>query len=189
MIYVTHDQIEAMTLADRIVVMQSGVIEQQGAPLDLYDRPANAFVAGFLGSPSMNFIRGQICGGTIVAEDGTVLPGGETAVHAGEGRPVLWGARPESLTQSPNGISGLVEVVEPTGPDTQLLVRVADTSNVVLLRSRSSVKSGDQIHLHVEPADIHLMDAATGVRIDTAVSCGCFWDISSCDYSFSRSAS
>lgn len=166
MIYVTHDQIEAMTLADRIVVMQSGVIEQQGAPLDLYDRPANAFVAGFLGSPSMNFIKGQVQGQSIVTDDGTALPGGETAVLAGEGRQVLWGARPESLIQSSAGMTGKVVVVEPTGPDTQLLVRVAGTSIVVLLRSRSPVKIGDEINLQIAPTDIHLFDAESGRRIE-----------------------
>ena len=166
MIYVTHDQIEAMTLADRIVVMQSGRIEQQGAPLDLYDRPTNAFVAGFLGSPAMNFIKGRIIDGKIVTEDGTALPGGSPVASANEGREVLWGARPESIALAPNGFSGRIEVVEPTGPDTQLLVRVAGAPLVVLLRSRTHAVAGEAVTLNIDPSEIHLFDADNGSRID-----------------------
>ncbi|MBL0933197.1 MAG: sn-glycerol-3-phosphate ABC transporter ATP-binding protein UgpC [Rhizobiaceae bacterium] len=166
MVYVTHDQIEAMTLANRIVVMQSGRIEQQGAPLELYDRPANAFVAGFLGSPSMNFIKGQIRGGRVVTEDGTALPGGNSAGGSNEGREVLWGARPESLIPASQGFSARVEVVEPTGPDTQLLVRAASAPLVVLLRSRSSAAAGESINFDVDQNDVHLFDAESGVRVD-----------------------
>ncbi len=168
MIYVTHDQIEAMTLADRIVVMQSGRIEQQGAPLDLYDRPANAFVAGFLGSPSMNFIRGQVRGGEVVTEDGTVLPGGPLATGSNEGRDVLWGARPESIVPAADGFDGKIEVVEPTGPDTQLLVLVAGAPLVVLLRSRTRAAAGQSVALGIDPAEVHLFDAADGARINKA---------------------
>ncbi|TKT78344.1 sn-glycerol-3-phosphate ABC transporter ATP-binding protein UgpC [Aquamicrobium sp. LC103] len=165
MIYVTHDQIEAMTLADRIVVMHSGRIEQEGAPLDLYDRPANAFVGGFLGSPSMNFIKGHIRGGSVVTDDGSVLPGGE-AVGGHEGRTVLWGARPESIVPATEGFSGMIEVVEPTGPDTQLLVRVAGQPLVVLLRSRTPATPGEKITMTVSPSEIHLFDADHGSRIE-----------------------
>jgi len=168
MIYVTHDQIEAMTLADRIVVMQAGRIEQKGAPLDLYDRPANAFVAGFLGSPAMNFIKGQIRDGAIVTNDGMALPGGSLAAGANEGREVLWGARPEAIVPAPEGFSGRIEVVEPTGPDTQLLVRVAGAPLVVLLRSRTSAVTGEVMTFDIDPADIHLFDARNGSRIDRA---------------------
>jgi len=168
MIYVTHDQIEAMTLADRIVVMQSGRIEQQGAPLDLYDRPTNAFVAGFLGSPSMNFVKGRVRGGDVVTEDGTVLPGGSVAGSAHEGREVLWGARPESIVPASSGFDGRIEVVEPTGPDTQLLVRAAGAPLVVLLRSRTRAVTGETITLGIDPAEIHLFDAESGARIEMA---------------------
>ena len=164
MIYVTHDQIEAMTLADRIVVMQAGKIEQEGAPLDLYDRPANAFVGGFLGSPAMNFIKGTVRDGAVVSVDGTRLP---VAAQAGaqEGREVLWGARPETILPRDGGFEGVVEVVEPTGPDTQLLVRVAGQPLVVLLRTRTKATAGDRISLGISEADVHLFDAEKGSRI------------------------
>ncbi|MFD2238090.1 ABC transporter ATP-binding protein [Aureimonas populi] len=165
MIYVTHDQIEAMTLADRIVVMQGGVIEQEGAPLDLYDRPANAFVGGFLGSPSMNFVSGRLKGTDVVAEDGTVLPAGR-ASGEDEGRAVLWGARPESIVPASEGFGGVIEVVEPTGPDTQLLVRVAGLPLVVLLRNRTHARPGETITLTIAAPDIHLFDAGNGGRIE-----------------------
>lgn len=164
MIYVTHDQIEAMTLADRIVVMQGGRIEQEGAPLDLYDRPANAFVGGFLGSPAMNFIKGTMSDGAVKASDGTRLPVLSEA-SALDGRHVLWGARPESIVPDDNGFEGTVEVVEPTGPDTQLLVRVAGDPLVVLLRKRMKVNAGDKIRLGVAGEDTHLFDAKDGMRI------------------------
>lgn len=167
MIYVTHDQIEAMTLADRIVVMQAGCIEQQGAPLDLYDRPANAFVGGFLGSPSMNFLKGRVRDGAVVTRDGTVLPGPSFGGADHDGREVLWGARPESIVPAPVGFSGTIEVVEPTGPDTQLLVRVAGEPLVVLLRSRTRAAAGETINLNIGPPDIHLFDAESGRRIES----------------------
>ncbi|PSM17614.1 sn-glycerol-3-phosphate ABC transporter ATP-binding protein UgpC [Nitratireductor sp. StC3] len=166
MIYVTHDQIEAMTLADRIVVMQAGRIEQEGAPLDLYDRPANAFVAGFLGSPPMNFIKGRLQGGAVVTRDGTRLPAPGTRV-ADDGKTLLWGARPESIVPGADGLRGTVEVVEPTGPDTQLLVRLAGEPLIVLLRTRAAVRPGEEISLHVAAGDIHLFHADDGSRLDT----------------------
>ncbi|MEQ8296713.1 MAG: sn-glycerol-3-phosphate ABC transporter ATP-binding protein UgpC [Nitratireductor sp.] len=166
MIYVTHDQIEAMTLADRIVVMQAGRIEQEGAPLDLYDRPANAFVAGFLGSPPMNFLKGRLQDGAVVTQDGTRLPA-PGARAADNGKALLWGARPESIVPGADGLRGTVEVVEPTGPDTQLLVRLAREPLIVLLRTRAAVRPGEEISLHVAPGDIHLFHADDGTRLDT----------------------
>lgn len=164
MIYVTHDQIEAMTLADRIVVMQGGRIEQEGAPLDLYDRPANAFVAGFLGSPAMNFLKGHVRNGAVVAADGTTLPTPEGAIKS-EGLEVLWGARPEALLPRSGGLQALVKVVEPTGPDTQLLVNLAGQDMVVLLRTRMAVNPGDVIGLDIDPSDVNLFQAGDGKRL------------------------
>jgi multiple sugar transport system ATP-binding protein len=166
MIYVTHDQIEAMTMADRIVVMQAGQIEQVGAPLDLYDRPANVFVAGFLGSPSMNFLTGRVEGGTVVAS-GLRLPGPPLPA-AQEGREIIWGLRPEHATPGPGGLEAVVEVVEPTGPDTQLLLRLGGKPLVALLRERTGLRPGDSLSLSPDPTQIHLFDAATGQRLDMA---------------------
>ncbi|TNM59583.1 ABC transporter ATP-binding protein [Aliirhizobium smilacinae] len=165
MVYVTHDQIEAMTMADRIVVMQSGKIEQVGSPLDLYDRPINAFVAGFLGSPAMNFLEGRIDGGALVTLDGTRLsmPG-----HLGgyqHGQAVLWGIRPENLALAAEGLSARVEVVEPTGPDTQLLLRIAGQPIIALLRQRMKVRPGELIHVMPEPGMTHLFDKESGRRL------------------------
>ena len=128
-IYVTHDQVEAMTMADRIVVMHDGIVEQVGSPLDLYDNPANTFVAGFIGSPAMNFFQGTLRrnGGIWVeADDGTKLPApGE--VGGSDGQKVVYGVRPEHLTLSggSNGVPAKVEVVEPTGADTLVFSKIA----------------------------------------------------------------
>ncbi|MFL5184870.1 MAG: ABC transporter ATP-binding protein, partial [Microvirga sp.] len=103
-IYVTHDQIEAMTMADKIVVMHDGVVEQVGAPLDLYDRPANLFVAGFIGSPAMNFLKGHLQGGRFVAESGISLPVAH-APAASDGQPIIYGIRPEHfILDESNGL-------------------------------------------------------------------------------------
>ena len=120
-VYVTHDQIEAMTMADRIVVMHDGVIEQIGTPLELYDRPANLFVAGFIGSPAMNLIQGKMDGGAFVATDGTRIelpnaPGGSA------GRNVTLGIRPEHLHLDAAGLPMEILTVEPTGSDRKSVV-------------------------------------------------------------------
>ena len=110
-IYVTHDQVEAMTMADKIVVMQAGRIEQVGAPLDLFDRPANVFVAGFIGSPSMNILKGKVSGGAVdVSGVRLPMPAG---AKASDGQEVLYGIRPEHLELSEGGFAADISVVEP----------------------------------------------------------------------------
>lgn len=163
-IYVTHDQIEAMTMADRVVVMRAGEIEQQGAPLDLYDQPANAFVAGFLGSPAMNFLNGYIRNSAVELPDGTqlLLPAA-AAAHAG--RRVKLGVRPEDIEIGREGPTAIVEVVEPTGPDTQILARLGSSNFTILLRRRAAVKPGESIQLSIDPSRIHLFDAESGLRL------------------------
>ncbi|NGQ91703.1 sn-glycerol-3-phosphate ABC transporter ATP-binding protein UgpC [Rhodobacter sp. HX-7-19] len=162
-VYVTHDQIEAMTMADKIVVMQGGRIEQVGAPLELYDRPANTFVASFIGSPSMNMIEGTVQGGTVRAGGATLpLPPG---MKVAEGREVIYGIRPENLGDSPDGIRGTIAVVEPTGSETHVVVRIEGRELVAVFRDRISHRPGDQITLApVDPAGVHLFDKATGTR-------------------------
>src|SRR5215217_4305856 len=116
-VYVTHDQIEAMTMADKIVVMNAGKVEQIGAPLDLYDRPANQFVAGFIGSPSMNFVSGTITAEGFVTT-GSTLP---LPASAGQnGTKAVYGIRPEHLTLDATGIAATVSLVEPMGSETQV---------------------------------------------------------------------
>ena len=116
-VYVTHDQIEAMTMADRMVIMNEGQVEQIGAPLEVYDRPVNRFVAGFIGSPAMNFLEGTVQGGAVETATGVMLPLPESR-GIENGRRVTYGVRPEHLAlgSGTSGIAVEVSVVEPTGP-------------------------------------------------------------------------
>jgi multiple sugar transport system ATP-binding protein len=167
-VYVTHDQIEAMTMADHVVVMRQGVIEQQGAPLELYDRPLNTFVAGFIGSPAMNFVPA-----TAGAEGRSlVLDLGEPQAIAldrpvPEGRPLLAGLRPEHLTIDSAGmgpVSLTVAAVESTGSNSY--VTTDSRPEIMLVTSgRSPVAAGDRISLKIEPRHIHVFDAETQARI------------------------
>jgi multiple sugar transport system ATP-binding protein len=166
-VYVTHDQIEAMTMADQIVVMRDGVVEQRGGPLDLYDHPANLFVAGFIGSPAMNFIPGKLrrAGGRAEVEiaSGTRLPAPPGA--AGEdGQQVIFGTRPEhlALAQGSEGIGAEVVVVEPTGADTQVFAKVGETEVTAVFRERHPFQAGEAIRLVPDHVRTHLFDAASG---------------------------
>ena len=166
-VYVTHDQIEAMTMADQIVVMRDGVVEQRGGPLDLYDHPVNLFVAGFIGSPAMNFIPGTLrrAGGRAEVEivSGARLPA--PAGAAGEdGQPVIFGTRPEHLALAPgsDGIQAEVVVVEPTGADTQVFAKVGGTEVTAVFRERHPFQAGETIRLAPDHQRTHLFDAASG---------------------------
>ncbi|WP_050463101.1 ABC transporter ATP-binding protein [Herbaspirillum autotrophicum] len=169
-VYVTHDQIEAMTMADQIVVMRDGLVEQRGRPLELYDRPANVFVAGFIGSPSMNFIPGTLRRTGDHAEvefaDGTRLPAPyrERGLGGVDGQRVTYGVRPEHLSigNAGAGIPTKVIVVEPTGADTEVYVRFADTSLTSIFRERHTFTPGDIITLVPDHPNTHLFDAETG---------------------------
>ena len=168
-VYVTHDQIEAMTMADRIVVMNAGRIEQAGPPLELYDRPQNKFVAGFLGSPAMSFIEGEIerrnGAVSVRTPSGVILPAPPT--DAAEGRPVDVGVRPEDyrLTDKENGIPLIVGVVEPTGAETHLYGTIDATEVRCVFRERVSAEPGAVLRLTVDPHRTHLFDRETGLRI------------------------
>ena len=161
-VYVTHDQIEAMTMADKIVVMRAGRIEQIGKPLDLYDRPDNTFVATFIGSPSMNLFEGGIGAGGFHLEGGVSLP----MPAAGDGvKARTYGIRPEDLDLSDSGIPATVLTVEPTGAETHLLVRIGTQTAVVVLHRRVDLKPDQQIHLSPKNQKIHLF-SAEGNRIN-----------------------
>ena len=169
-IYVTHDQIEAMTMADRIVVMQDGNVEQIGRPLDLYDHPTNLFVAGFIGSPGMNLIEGtlQRANGmaSVVTDDGTVLWLGPDA--SGEaGQRVVFGTRPEhlELAGEGDGIDTKITVVEPTGAEILLVGRMAGTQIQAAFRERQQFRPGQHIYLRPRLDYVHLFDAASGKRV------------------------
>jgi multiple sugar transport system ATP-binding protein len=162
-VYVTHDQIEAMTMADTIVVMNGGNVEQAGAPLELYDRPANLFVAGFIGSPAMNFLKGKVEGGAFRAEGGEalLLPGQSNGL---DGKPMVYGIRPEHFQLSPQGLPAIVHVIEPTGSETQVMAEFAGAPVICAFRERVSAKPGETIRIAPDPALVHLFDAATGQR-------------------------
>jgi multiple sugar transport system ATP-binding protein len=164
-VYVTHDQIEAMTMADRIVVMQGGRVEQIGTPLDLYDAPANLFVAGFIGSPGMNLLPGRVEGGAFAGADGVrlALPAGHGAA---EGSAVTLGIRPEHLTLDPDGFAATILTVEPTGSETQAVMAFAGQDIVGAFRQRIRQQPGAALRLGIDPARVHLFDTASGARIN-----------------------
>ncbi|KXF77049.1 glycerol-3-phosphate ABC transporter ATP-binding protein [Paramesorhizobium deserti] len=169
-VYVTHDQVEAMTMADHIVVMRAGVVEQQGSPLDLYDKPANKFVAGFIGSPAMNFIP------AIVSPDGHSLTiEGDAATMLVLDRKLapgarLWaGLRPEHLSLTPVAgslaIDAVVASVESTGSMTFIMVAVGAQQLVVAHSGRPGVEKGGAVRLHISPRNIHLFDRETELAV------------------------
>jgi multiple sugar transport system ATP-binding protein len=168
-VYVTHDQIEAMTMADRIVVMHDGIVEQIGTPLELFDRPANLFVAQFIGSPAMNVLAGTLrsdAGATGVDAVGARWP---VAGLAGgrDGQPVHYGIRPGDITLAPQGqgVPAQVVVVEPTGAETELLLQVGEVQLIVVIHGRTAVRPDDTVHLAIDAAKAHVFDAASGQRL------------------------
>jgi multiple sugar transport system ATP-binding protein len=169
-VYVTHDQIEAMTMADRIVVMHDGVIEQIGTPLELYDRPDNLFVAQFIGSPAMNIVQGTLrrTNGSAHVEtaDGVRWPLGAGA--GADGQAVTYGVRPDHLELAPNaerGVPGEIVVVEPTGSETELVVKIGAAQVVVEAHGRATVRPGDKVTFAVNPSNVHLFDQTSGQRL------------------------
>jgi multiple sugar transport system ATP-binding protein len=160
-IYVTHDQIEAMTMADRIVVMNAGKVEQTGTPLELYDNPANLFVAGFIGSPAMNFVSGKVNGSGISVGAGIDLP--NPTRNLDPGRDVLVGVRPEHLAVDPAGVPVEVVVVEPTGADTQIFCKLAGTDVTAVVRERHTFRPGEAVRL--KPQLTYLFDPSSGARL------------------------
>jgi multiple sugar transport system ATP-binding protein len=167
-VYVTHDQIEAMTMADKIVVMHDGIVEQIGTPLELYDKPDNQFVAGFIGSPAMNFLRGKVkANGSAGFEgpNGVKLPLGAAPANS-EGRPAVYGIRPEHFTIADDGADAEIVVVEPTGSETQVFAKLGGEEIVAVFRERHKFEPGDKIKLKPDPSLVHLFDEATGKRLN-----------------------
>jgi multiple sugar transport system ATP-binding protein len=181
-VYVTHDQIEAMTMGDLIAVMKDGVVQQLGTPQEIYDNPANLFVAGFIGSPSMNFITGKL---SVNAQDQVFVPvenAGQTmqltlAANANQvrpfiGRDVILGIRPEQITDisSAHGASGqeltcLVEMSEPTGPDTLLMTKLNGSPVTCRSHPREAAHPGERMTLSFNLSKAALFDPANGERI------------------------
>ena len=163
-VYVTHDQIEAMTMADRIVVMHDGIVEQIGTPLELFDRPGNLFVAQFIGSPAMNVFKGTVQNGAVQALGASwPLPTGAQAVA--NGTAVHYGIRPGDLSLATSGIAAQVVVIEPTGAETELLLQIGDQKLVLVMHGRTNVQPGDTVYLQFDAAKAHLFDGQTEQRL------------------------
>jgi multiple sugar transport system ATP-binding protein len=164
-IYVTHDQIEAMTMADRIVVMHDGLVEQIGRPLELYDRPDNLFVATFIGSPAMNLLKGQMGANGFEGVGGISLPL-PSRPGISPGVPVVLGLRPEHLRISDEGIPVRIAVVEPTGSEVQIIGRAPGGEEIVAnFRERHAFRPDETIRLSADAGLIHLFDGQTGKRL------------------------
>ncbi len=166
-IYVTHDQVEAMTLADRLIVMNAGRAEQIGSPMDIYNRPATQFVAGFIGSPAMNMLPGRVVadGRSIEIAGGVCLP---LAAALGPGRDIVLGIRPEHLEPAPGGALGLtVDMVEALGADTVVHGHLGSDGATIMVRLPGStpVREGQTIALAVAADHLHIFDAAGGQRL------------------------
>ena len=169
-IYVTHDQIEAMTMADKIVVMHDGRVEQIGAPLDLYDRPGNLFVAGFIGSPAMNLFPGtvRVNGSAMFEGPGGVrlpikVPPGR--LSAWSGLPAVYGVRPEHFMLADDGVEAEVQVVEPTGSETQVVAKLGGQETLAVFRERHPFQPGDRVRLKPDASLVHVFDQASGQRL------------------------
>jgi multiple sugar transport system ATP-binding protein len=167
-VYVTHDQIEAMTMADRIVVMHDGYIQQVGTPLELYDRPANMFVAGFIGSPGMNFLPAVVrrTGGKVVAEIADrqmIALSPELSVDDGDR--VTVGIRPENIEVGGEDLQATIEVIEPLGLSTQFYVKLADKQVCIFAMGRTDRAPGETISLGIKKADVHVFHETSGLRI------------------------
>jgi sn-glycerol 3-phosphate transport system ATP-binding protein len=166
-IYVTHDQVEAMTLADRLIVMNAGNAEQIGAPLEVYERPASVFVAGFIGAPAMNLLRARIEGGR-ARSGAALLPLPPASAGLAESREIVWGVRPEhvELASGPGDAEVAVDLVEALGADTLVHARLADGGPLTLrLPGTTKVRERDRLTLRLPPEAIHVFDAGTSRRI------------------------
>ncbi|MCR8724578.1 ABC transporter ATP-binding protein [Frigidibacter sp. ROC022] len=158
-LYVTHDQIEAMTMADQIVVMKDGHVIQAGPPLEIYDSPADTFVARFVGSPAMNLLSAEL------ADGGVHIAGRRWCDAPTDRRAVQLGVRPEHLVLDPEGVPLDVDNVDPTGSETMVLGRIAGQQVTLLLRQRVAVSPGDQLTVSADPAHLHLFDPDSGRRL------------------------
>ena len=166
-VYDTHDQIEAMTMADKIVVMHDGIVEQIGAPLHLYDKPDNLFVAGFIGSPAMNTLKGtlRVNGKAEFTGPGGVKLPVASAPSGSDNRPVVYGVRPEHFVIADDGAEAEIMVIEPTGSEIQVVAKLGGQEITAVFRERHQFKPGEKIRLKPDPKLVHLFDAGTGKRL------------------------
>ena len=168
MIYVTHDQVEAMTMADKVVVMNNGKIEQVGAPFELYDFPANRFVAEFLGSPAMNLIECEpvvdATGTSVRCDDGYILQLPELQQDLPE-HGITYGIRPEHLTLCEDGIASEVTLIEPLGSEVNVVVNTGFGKLTVKIHGRPQFKIGETVFLKPDENYIHIFDRKSGIRL------------------------
>jgi len=164
-VYVTHDQVEAMTLGDRIAVMQGGVVQQFGTPDDIYARPATVFVAEFIGSPAMNMLRGTVAAGGVSVGGTLLATHAEHQAAAPAGRKVIYGLRPEKISFAASGLAGEITMLEPTGPETYVSVKTAAGALVVRLAGHVAEQVGDTVHLSWSTDAVHLFDGETEKRL------------------------
>jgi multiple sugar transport system ATP-binding protein len=168
-VYVTHDQIEAMTMGDRVAVIRKGELQQVDRPQTLYDHPDNLFVAGFIGSPAMNFLKGKITvngSASFEGPNGVKLPLGSGAPANSDGKPAVYGIRPEHFTIADDGAEAEIVVVEPTGSETQVFAKLGGEEVVAVFRERHQFNPGDKIRLKPDQRVVHLFDEATGKRLN-----------------------
>jgi multiple sugar transport system ATP-binding protein len=168
-VYVTHDQVEAMTLGDRIAVMKEGVVQQFGTPDDIYTRPATRFVAEFIGSPAMNLVAAQVGEHGQVQAHGVHLPcppGLQHILRERAGQAVGYGLRPEDVALAEAGLAGTLKMIEPTGPETYLSAETALGTLTVRLPGPARHRVGEAVHLAWAAERAHLFDATTGARLD-----------------------
>jgi len=161
-VHVTHDQVEALTMGDRVAVLRDGIIEQLGSPTEVYRRPANRFVAGFIGSPAMNFLRGTV-------DDGAIRIGAVAIPHRVErlpgGRQVEVGIRPEHVELADDGLPAEVALVEMAGSETFVRLTADGAPLVARVPPGQSVAPGSNVRVRIPPDRVHLFDAQTGERL------------------------
>jgi multiple sugar transport system ATP-binding protein len=166
-VYVTHDQVEAMTLGDRIAVMKDGIVQQFGTPADIYRRPANRFVAEFIGSPAMNMIDALHQGHGLVAHGAKLELNARqhSALDIHPANELVYGLRPEDINLADEGLAGTLTMIEPTGPETYATVDTPIGSLTARIPGLLSAQVGDRVHLQWSADDVHLFDRASGVRV------------------------
>jgi len=166
-VYVTHDQVEAMTLGDRIAVMRDGVVQQLGTPDDIYSRPATRFVAQFIGSPAMNMVGSQCAANGLISKGIELALTAEqrNALQAANAPEITYGLRPESLDFADAGLPGSLTMLEPTGPETYALVDTAVGTLVARLPGKVRQRVGERVFLSWSAADAHLFDAQSEQRV------------------------
>ncbi|MDE2145308.1 MAG: ABC transporter ATP-binding protein [Burkholderiales bacterium] len=166
-VYVTHDQVEAMTLGDRIAVMKDGTVQQFGNPDDIYSRPATRFVAEFIGSPAMNMVAATRSGGALQSQ-GVELAATEAqraALQRIAGQQIVYGLRPEDLGFADSGLPGTLSMIEPTGPETYVTTDTAVGKLTARIPGAVHAHVGDRVHLQWQPGRAHLFDAASDLRV------------------------